>query len=334
MSAFEIKVGVQVLVDHVALERVVVDGDDLAAGRPPPRRIPRRTPAHEQDEIGVGHRLVIGQAEIERVIGREIRVGAHPSVDHRNGEEIGELDQGGKCLGVASGGLGHDDRVLGVAQKFGDLLDVLRARLQDGCGRDLAGRGGRRPVVQHVLERDVEVDRPLRHALRHFAGADHALIEREGAGDGARPFCDRLDEALDAADGEAAVPLLLDVEIGVFAQRLGFARHDHHRHFVLHRAMDAHASLQHPDAGVQQHRLRPAGDQRVAGGHVDRERLMPGFDEGRARLVVELLARQGLPDGGPLRAGRGHDVVDLELAKGLEDRLAAVEIVLHLVRAP
>ena len=51
-------------------------------------------------------------------------------------------------------------------------------------------------------------------------------------------------------------------------------------------------------------------------------------------LVVELLARQGLPDGRPFRARGGHDVVDLELAKRLEDRLAPVEIVLHLVLAP
>ena len=171
-----------------------------------------------------------------------------------------------------------------------------RARLHGRRGRHLARGRRRRPVVQHVLERDVEVDRPLRHALRHLAGADHALIERMGAGHRARPFGDRLDEALDAADGEPAIPLLLDVEIGVLAQRLGFARHDHHRHFVLHGAVDAHASLQHADAGVQQDRLRPAGDQRVAGRHVDGERLVPGFDEGRPGLVVELLPRQRLPD--------------------------------------
>src|SRR5262249_53754846 len=98
--------------------------------------------------------------------------------------------------------------------------------------------------------------------------------------------------------------------------------------------VDAHASLQHADAGVHQHRLRPAGHQRVAGRHVDRERLVPGLHEGRAGFVVELLARQRLPDGRPFRTRGGHDVVDLELAKRLEDRLAPVEIVLHLVLAP
>ena len=236
--------------------------------------------------------------------------------------EIGEFDQRGERLGIASGGLRDDDRVLRLEQQVGDLRDVLRPRLQRRSGRHVACVRRRRPVMQHVLERDVEIDRPLRHALRHLAGAHHALIERIGAGHRARPFGDRLDEALDAADGQPAVPLLLDVEIGVFAQRLRFARHDHHRHFVLHGAMHAHASLQHADAGVQQDGLRPAGHQRVAGRHVDGERLVPGFHEGRPGLVVELLARQRLPDRRPFRARRRHDVVDLELAKRLQDRLA------------
>ena len=324
----------QVLVDHVTLERVLVDGDDLAARRPPPRRIPGRAPAHEQDEIGVGDRLVVAHPEIERVIGGKVGVGVGSSVDRRDGEKIGELSQRRKRFGVASGGLRHDHRALGIAQQLGDRLDVLVPRLHGRRRRHLAHRGGRRPVVQHVLQRDVEIDRPLGHALRHFAGADHALIKRMGAGDRACPFGDRLDEALDAADGEAAIPLLLDVEVGVFAERLGFTRHDDHGHFVLHGTVHAHAPLQHADAGMQQDRLRAAGDQRVAGRHVDGERLVPGLHESRAGLVVELLARQGLPDRRPFRARRGHDVVDLELAKRLEDRLAPVEIVLHLVLAP
>src|SRR4029077_12366969 len=58
--------------------------------------------------------------------------------------------------------------------------------------------------------------------------------------------------------------------------------------------------------------------------------LMPGFNEGRPGLVVQLLARQRFPERRPLRARGGHDVIDLELAERLEDRLAPVEIVLHL----
>jgi hypothetical protein len=85
---------VQRLVDHVVLERVVVDRDYLAAGRPPPWRIPGRASAHEQDEIGGLERLVPAHAEIERVIGGKICVGVDATVDHRNGEELGELQEG------------------------------------------------------------------------------------------------------------------------------------------------------------------------------------------------------------------------------------------------
>ena len=320
----------QGLIDHVALQRIVIDGDDLSVRRPPPRRIPGRASAHEQNDIGVVERLVIAHALIERMVGREVRVSVDAPVDHRDGKKIGELHQGGERLGVPPGGLGDDDRAFGIEQKLGDLRDVLLPRLHRGRRRHLARSGRGRPVVQHVLERDVQVDRPLGDALRHLAGAHDALIEGVRAGDGARPFCHRLDEALDAADGQAAVPLLLDIEIGIFAQGLGFTRHDDHRHFVLQGAMDAHASLQHADAGVQQDRLWPPGHQRVAGRHVDGERLMPGFNEGRPGLVVQLLARQRFPERRPLRARGGHDVIDLELAERLEDRLAPVDIVLHL----
>ena len=307
-----------------------MDGDDLSVRRPPPRRIPGCTSAYEQNDIGVVERLVIAHALIERMVGREVGVSVDAPVDHRDGEEIGEFHQGGKRLGIPPGGLGDDHRAFGIEQKLGDLRDVLLPRLQRGRRRHLARSGRGRPVVQHVLERDVQIDRPLGDALRHLAGAHDALIEGVRAGDGARPFCHRLDEALDAADGEAAVPLLLDIEIGIFAQGLGFTRHDDHGHFVLQGAMDAHASLQHADAGVQQDRLWPPGHQRVAGRHVDGERLMPGFNEGRTGLVVQLLARQRFPERRPLRARGGHDVIDLELAERLEDRLAPVDIVLHL----
>src|SRR5215467_8774443 len=98
--------------------------------------------------------------------------------------------------------------------------------------------------------------------------------------------------------------------------------------------MNAHASLQHADAGMHQHRLRPARDQRIASRYVDREGLMPGFDEGGARSVLELLTCQRLPDWRPFRPRRGHNVVDLELAKRLEDCFAPVEIIFHLELAP
>src|SRR5262249_56334352 len=50
--AFEIAVGVETLVDHVLLEGVVVDRDDLAARRPPPWRGAPRARAPPRDGRG------------------------------------------------------------------------------------------------------------------------------------------------------------------------------------------------------------------------------------------------------------------------------------------
>ncbi len=184
--------------------------------------------------------------------------------------------------------------------------------------------------MQHVFERDVEIDRAHRRALRHFAGADHGLVERVGAGHLPRPFGDVFDVALDAADGEPAIPLRLDVELGIFAERLGFPRHHDHRHLGLQRAMDAHAALQQPDAGMHQDRLRPAGDQRVAGRHVDGERFVPAIDIGRTLPVAELLPHQSFPHRRPFRPRRRQDVIDFQLAERFEDRFATVHVVFHI----
>jgi hypothetical protein len=45
--AFEISVGMQVLVDHMTFELIVVDGDNLALGRPGVRRVPGRAAADQ-----------------------------------------------------------------------------------------------------------------------------------------------------------------------------------------------------------------------------------------------------------------------------------------------
>ena len=327
--AFEIKVGVQVLVDHVSLVRIFVHLHDRAGGGAAVRRIPGRPATDEQHQVGILEGAIAVEANVQRVVGRKVGVRGDAAVDHRDGERLGEFDQRGERLGIASGSLCDDDRVLCLQQQVSDMLHVLGRGPQLRSGRHVACVLRRRPVMQHVLERHVEVDRPERHALRHLAGAHHALIERVGAGHRACPFGDRFDEAFDAADRQPAIPLLLDVQIGILAERVRLARHHHHRHFVLHGAMNAHAPLQHANGGVQQDGLRAAGHQRVAARHVDGDGLVPGFYEGRPGGVVELLACQRLPDRRPFRARRRHDVVDLELAKRLQDGFPAVEIVFH-----
>src|SRR4051794_25781275 len=124
---------------------------------------------------------------------------------------------------------------------------------------------------------------------------------------------------------------MFDVEIGILAQALRLSRHHEHGNFILKSAMHAHASLQQSHAGMQEHSLRSAGHEGVSGGHVYRDGLVPGFNKTGSCLVLELLTRQCLPHRRPLRTGRGHDVVDPELAKGFQDSLATVYIVPHSV---
>ena len=243
--------------------------------------------------------LVGGDPEIERVVGGEIGKIGDAAPHRRDRQKIGKLDQRLERRRIAAGLLGDDDRIFGREQQAGDLFHFARVRLDARRKWHVAVVLRRRPIMEHVLERDVEIDRALGRALCHLAGADHLLVEREGAGDRPRLLGDVLDEALDAADAEAAVPLLLDRQRRILAQRVGFARHHDHRDFRLQRAVHAHRALQEADASMDQHGLRPAGHQRVAGRHVHGERLVPAIDIGRpARLPA--FAAPGLPRPGTI----------------------------------
>ena len=319
----------QLLIDHVAFELVLVDRDDLALGRLGVRRVPGRAAADEQNEIGILEMLVGGDPEIERVVGREIGKIGDAAPHRRNRQKIGKLDQRLECRRIAAGLLGDDDWIFCCEQKACDLCHLVGMGLEARCERHVAIVLRRRPIMKHVLERDVEIHRALGRALRHLAGADHLLVEREGAGDRPRLLGDVLDEALDAADAQAAVPLLLDRQRRILAQRIGLARHHDHRDFRLQRAVHAHRALQEADAGMDQHGLRPAGHQRVAGRHVDGEGLVPAVDIGRAGAVAGLLPHQRFPDRRPFRSRRRQNVVDLELAERFQDRFPAVHVVFH-----
>lgn len=139
--------------------------------------------------------------------------------------------------------------------------------------------------------------------------------------------------AMGAADAHPAIPLGLHGHLGVFAEGGGFAGHDDHRQFRLGGAQHRHGAMHEAHARMDHHRLRTARDGRVAHGHVHREGLVPAIDEGGASGALDLLPRHGLPDGAPFRAGGGEDIINIEIAQGLDNSLAAVVIILHL-RSP
>ena len=183
--------------------------------------------------------------------------------------------------------------------------------------------------MQHRLHRDAEIGRSLGGALGQFAGADDGLVKRFRSRRLLRPFHDRLQQTLIAADdAEIAIPLRTRIEVGLAeCQRL--ARHDQHRRFHDARGADRHRALQQARAGVQHHRLHPAGDGGVGVGHGDGDGLMAAVQVGGTGRSVALLPRHRLPERRPFGAGRADDVVDAQIAKRLEDGFAAVMIVRH-----
>src|SRR6516165_8315541 len=93
--------------------------------------------------------------------------------------------------------------------------------------------------------------------------------------------------------------------------------------------MHAGRALQQSRAGVQQHRPHPPGHLRVAHRHIDGQGLVPAIDVGGTRLLVDLLASERLPHRRPFRTRGGDDVVEAQAAKGLQNRFAAIAILLH-----
>src|SRR5690606_12559265 len=87
-------------------------------------------------------------------------------------------------------------------------------------------------------------------------------------------------------------------------------------------------------AGMQQNGLHLAGRERVAGGDVDRERLVPAVHEFRPGLALLGLLGHRLPDRGPFGARGRQDVLHPEIPDAFEDGVAAVERVLHVSVTP
>ena len=88
--------------------------------------------------------------------------------------------------------------------------------------------------------------------------------------------------------------------------------------------MNTNAALEQSHAGVKQDGLHSTGDTGVAQGHVYGQGFVPAVDIGGAIYFVNLLAGQGFPDWGPLRARRRYDVIYAQVAESLENGVAAV----------
>ena len=127
-----------------------------------------------------------------------------------------------------------------------------------------------------------------------------------------------------AHHAEIAIPLPLRIQLRVLPVADGFPGANQHRRFPQPGPVNPHAPLQQPHAGVQQHRLHPPGNPRIAQRQIHRQRFVPAVDISRPRRLVNFLPRQSLPHRRPLRTGRRNNIVDAQVAKGFQNGIAAI----------
>ena len=302
--AFEILVGLQVLIDEPILKRMFVQRNDPAGGAAAGRRVPRRSSTDEHDQIRRFEMLVTAHAEPERMVVREVRAARARAPDHRDRQGFGKCHQRAECGGIDGRVLGEDDRILGLHQFACQLADDVRGRNLLGRLRHLRRRSVLPPIVQQVFHGHIQVHRPLRSPNGHFARADHTAVERDRALNATGPFDERCDKLVGAADADARIPLRLHRQGRVLAERHRFSREDDDGDFGPHRRVQTQRPLQHSGRRVQQHRLHAPGHHRVSARDIHREGFVPALDEFRARKLVVRLPAQRLPHRRPLGAGR------------------------------
>ena len=232
--------------DGVAREQRIVG--DLDHRRLGPRRLQRREPRRvrldDEDRVGLEQVRARVVAAEQRVIVREVQVGA-VLVEDRHGQRLGQRHQRRHRLRIAPGRLGDDDRIARAGQHVHCALDVLgighRARRRRDARRiEVLDRA---QVLGQHLAGQGEVDGPLGLAPR----------------DGQRPVHDRLDLRSHA---QLVVPLHELAHHGALIERL----------------------LGPVDVAVARARQAGLGDRRAAGGDQDRRVGAGGVDDAAQRI--------------------------------------------------
>ena len=329
--AFQINVGLIVLVRHRHVVRRLVHYRDGGLGRAVTRRIPRYPRPHDDREIHVVPERFDVRALIERMVLGEVGEQSAGLFDHRQSELLAQRHQSFVGFDLLAGALGEHDRTLRLGEQGGELFDILRRSQQAWRGGNFARIGRRRPRIHQGFRGNRQVNWPCRLPLRHLAGADDAFIERVNAARDRTVFDDRVNQMSRAADdAEIADPLRARIELRLLAVGHRLARDHHHRNSGNERAVDTHRALQQAGTRVQQHSLQPSGGQRVARGDVDGERFVPHIQELGAALFPVNLVGHSFPDRRPFGTRRGQDVFDAELSKCFDQGFAAIELIFHV----
>ncbi len=322
--SFQIAVGEEDLVGDVRALRHLVDDHDPRLGRAARRRIEGGAAVDEEDEIGLVHPGADVRARVQRVGAREVAAHRRVGFDDREIPGLGEGDQGLEAARLAARRLGDDHRDGRFADQLGDEVGLFgrtvgRTRWDDGLGLAAV------PLLQQDLQRDVEVDRSGRCPPGQFGRP------RDHGGQGVHPgglvgpLGERPCDAVRSAhDGQVAVPLTAGVLSGSVAVGRRLRGGDHHGDAGQQGSVDGHGALEQAGGRVQEHGLRTAGEQTVAGGHPDCHGLVGEVQVFRCGLAVAVAPGQGFPDRGPFRPRRAEDVVGADGVEGRYERFTAV----------
>ena len=216
------------------------------------------------------------------------------------------------------------DRIFRRHQSRGDGVDASRI---DAAGRHAAiARGivGRHlrfvPFLGQRLARQHHVDRPGWIAVHEGAGAGERFLHDDAGGQRILPFDIGPH---DAGDVEG---ILHEVYIGVarsgqFAmQREGRASGEqHHRQPIPKQVLDRHAGIGSSGVDMHEHRLSPAGRQRISAGHVNGDDLVRAEDNFRMLAAFAVPARDLLDQRDMIGAEIGEDIVNAEVDETFEE---------------
>ena len=193
--ALEILVGLEILVDQPVLHRMLVQRDNPTGRAPARGRIPWRSASDEHDQISGFKMLKGAHTEPERVVVGKICTARTRAPDDGNRQRLGKSHQRGERLRIDPGMLGDDDGVARIARALAPAGRCVPPSAPSWAPPAPAPRSrSAAPILKHVLHGHVQVHRPLRRPHGHFACANNAMIERDGAGNAAGPFDERRDQ--------------------------------------------------------------------------------------------------------------------------------------------
>ena len=211
--AFEILIAMQHLMHHPGLERLLVQYHHPRITRTARGRIPRGAIAHQQHQVGIVQPGLDIKALMQGVVLGKVGDRGDRTFDHRNGQALGQCQQGFIAGDIAPGRFGNDHRIARCHQGCRQPRDGLGRRVRQRRARHRADACRQTAGRHQGFDRHIEISRAGGCAQRQFASAYRHVIQRGRTGGLIGPFHQRFQPALRAAShAEKAVPLRAGIE--------------------------------------------------------------------------------------------------------------------------